>query len=208
MNPLGLEAFRLPPLILHPFSSAEDTSVLVESSRASLTLQGFLPPAGSAEELDRKLLRGRFAELRMLYYIGKDLTRWIEQCVETIKAPNSPYSNQLLEAQTFAVYLVEYVPAHIRTKLEGWGVLDFCALFRRALGLHSVFQEIPVPDVFSADFLRRYHRHVDQWYELYLREKPFDRPTPGQFSFDLYASGEYTLMLEQTWAEIPPDAKA
>ena len=44
--PMGFseaQAFRLPPLILHPFSAAEDNSVLMESSRASLALQGFLP---------------------------------------------------------------------------------------------------------------------------------------------------------------------
>ena len=87
MNLIGAECLRLPPLILHPFSSPEDTAILVESSRASLTLQGFLPQDDvSLEELDSRLLLGRYAELRMLYYIGKDLTRWIEQCVDTGQA--------------------------------------------------------------------------------------------------------------------------
>jgi hypothetical protein len=81
------KAFRLPPLILHPFSSPEDTSVLMESSRASLALQGFLPRDETpAQDLDRQLLRGRYAELRMLYYIGKDVSRWTEQCAETVLA--------------------------------------------------------------------------------------------------------------------------
>src|SRR6185312_13490810 len=75
--------FTLPPLILHPFSSTEDSSVLTESSRASLVMQGLLPDSGqSSEDLDRTLLRGRYAELRMLFYVGKDLTRWLEQCAE------------------------------------------------------------------------------------------------------------------------------
>ena len=57
----------------------------MESSRASLALQGFLPRDETpALDLDRQLLRGRYAELRMLYYIGKDVTRWTEQCVETL----------------------------------------------------------------------------------------------------------------------------
>src|ERR1700742_2840218 len=77
--------FRLPPLILHPFSGPEDTSVLMESSRASLALQGFLPKQeAAAHDLDLQLLRGRYAELRMLYYIGKDILRWFEQCIETV----------------------------------------------------------------------------------------------------------------------------
>jgi hypothetical protein len=28
----------------------------------------------------------------------------------------------------------------------------------------------------------------------------FDRPKPDDFTFDLYASGEYALMLEQSWS--------
>ncbi|MBV8812781.1 MAG: hypothetical protein JO033_29265, partial [Acidobacteriaceae bacterium] len=86
MNTSGAQAFRLPPLILHPFSTPEDSSVLMESSRASLALQGFLPRDETpAEELDRQLLQGRYAELRMLFYIGKDVARWTEQCVETVQ---------------------------------------------------------------------------------------------------------------------------
>jgi hypothetical protein len=28
------------------------------------------------------LLTGRYAEMRMLFYLGKDVFRWIDQCVE------------------------------------------------------------------------------------------------------------------------------
>ena len=35
--------WRLPPLILHPFSDAAGPNKLVESTRASMILQGFLP---------------------------------------------------------------------------------------------------------------------------------------------------------------------
>src|SRR5437764_15424481 len=80
----GVEAFRLPPLILHPFSGPDDTTVLMASSRASLALQGFLPrPEGAATDLDEQLLRGRYAELRMLFYIGKDLKRRMDQFGES-----------------------------------------------------------------------------------------------------------------------------
>jgi hypothetical protein len=78
-------------------------------------------------------------------------------------------------------------------------VLDFCALFRRSIGLHAIFQEFPGVDAFTPEFLRRYHRHLDQWYEYRLKESGGHRPEPGEFTFDLYASGEYALMLEQSW---------
>lgn len=192
-------SFRLPPLILHPFSAPEDTSVLMESSRASLALQGFLPAEpGASLDLDQQLVRGRYAELRMLFYIGKDLTRWMDQCSETANASGN-FSDIRIRPETFAVVLVQHVPAHVRAKLEGWGVLDFCALFRRSIGLHMVFQDFPSVDAFTPDFLRRYHRHLDQWYEYRLKESAAHRPEPSEFTFDLYASGEYALILEQSW---------
>jgi hypothetical protein len=173
----------------------------MESSRASLALQGFLPKQETAaQDLDQQLLRGRYAELRMLYYIGKDILRWFEQCTETVSF-SSVFEGRRLRAETFAVFLVQHVPPHVRTKLEGWGVLDFCALFRRSIGLHVVFTELPPAEGFAPDFLRRYHRHLDQWYEQRLRDTVFDRPLPDEFTFELYASGEYTLMLEQSWSD-------
>jgi hypothetical protein len=171
----------------------------MESSRASLALQGFLPRDETPTlDLDRQLLRGRYAELRMLYYIGKDVTRWAEQCVETL-ALSGGFEDRKVRPETFAVLLVQHIPAHVRLKLEGWGVLDFCVLFRRSIGLHAVFNHIPPPEDFSPEFLRRYHRHLDQWYEQRLRDWVFHRPRSDEFTFDLYASGEYALMLEQSW---------
>jgi hypothetical protein len=194
-------SFRLPPLILHPFSSPEDTSVLMQSSRASLALQGFLPRDDTPVlDLDRQLLRGRYAELRMLYYIGKDVSRWTEQCAETVNAAHE-FEGRNVRPETFAVLLVQHIPAHVRLKLEGWGVLDFCALFRRAVGLHAIFQEIPKAEEFSPEFLRRYHRYLDQWYEQRLRDWVFERPKQEEYTFELYASGEYAMMLEQSWKE-------
>ncbi len=73
----------------------------------------------------------------MLYYIGKDISRWTEQCTETAVA--SPcFTGRCIRPETFAVFLIQYIPAHVRTKLEAWGVLDFCSLFRRSIGLHAV----------------------------------------------------------------------
>jgi len=172
----------------------------MESSRASLALQGFLPRDETpAQDLDRQLLRGRYAELRMLFYIGKDVSRWTEQCAETVLM-TAMFEERRIRPETFAILLVQHVPPHVRLKLEGWGVLDFCALFRRSIGLHAVFHDLPAADGFSPDFLRRYHRYLDQWYEQRLKDFTFDRPNPDDFTFDLYASGEYALMLEQSWS--------
>jgi hypothetical protein len=191
--------FTLPPLILHPFSSTEDSSVLTESSRASLVMQGLLPDSGqSSDDLDRSLLRGRYAELRMLFYVGKDLTRWLEQCVE-VAGVDEELSRRSLTRESFVCLLVQRVPPAVRRKLETWGVLDFPALFRRALGVHIVFSEPPPLECLNPDFLRRYHRYIDQWFDLSIQQRAIARCNDDEFTYDLYASGEYTQMLEQNW---------
>jgi hypothetical protein len=193
------DRFKLPPLILHPFSAPEEASVLAQSSRASLILKGYLSSQLVPEcELDQHLLRGRFAELRMLFYVGKDLERWIEQCVE-VTGTRQEFAHLGLGREAFANLLVEEAPAHVHKKLELWGVLDYRALFRRAVGLHCVFGEVPPAQCLSADFLKRYHRHADRWYESWLLARPLPLVDWCDFSFDLYASGEYALMLERSW---------
>lgn len=197
------KCFQLPPLILHPFSTSAENSLLLESSRASSALEA-TPATDKAPDggLEAQLLRGRYTELRMLFYIGKDISRWAEQCVET--ATSAPqYAGDRILPETFAVLLVQHVPQQVRSKLESWGVLDFCALFRRAFGLHAVFGDLPPLEFLSQEFLKRYHRYLDQWYEQRLRDWVFDRPEPGEFTFDLYASGEYSSMLEKSWTENP-----
>ncbi len=205
MKTVASKAFRLPPLILHPFTSSEETSFLMESSRASLALQGLAPQDQTPiDELDRHLLRGRYAELRMLFYIGKDFSRWLEQCTESVRA-SAQFASRQIRPETFAVLFIQHAPAHVQRKLESWGVLDFRALFRRSFGLHAVFQELPEREFFSPDFIRRYHRYLDQWFEQRLRDWVFERPDPSDFAFELYASGEYSSMLEKSWAEETAD---
>src|SRR3954471_2759560 len=185
MNSPSIESFRLPPLILHPFSGPEDTSALMESSRASLVLQGFLPHTElPADDLDQQLLRGRYAELRMLFYIGKDLMRWMEQCAESVQL-SGQFAGRRIRPETFGAFLVQFVPQHVKAKLEAWGVADFCALSRRSIGLHAIFREFPAAENFSADFLRRYHRHLDQWFETRMRETGSERAEAQEFVFDL-----------------------
>src|SRR3979409_2528302 len=75
--------WALPPLILHPFNERVPPSALLENSRAALMLSGLIPNDGTEEEaLKRRGLTGRCSDLRMLFFLGKDVLRWIDQCVE------------------------------------------------------------------------------------------------------------------------------
>lgn len=191
-------ALRLPPLILHPFSTNDDAKVLVESSRANLILRGMLPNGReSRNDLDRQFLAGRYAEIKMLFYIGKDLVRWIEQCVEAAgkETPQAPKPT----FESFTALLLSQPPDSVKTKLLSWGVVDFVALFRRALGLHQIFQDVPGPESFTEHFLRHYHQYADQWIGSRMERQPYPEISADSFTFDLFASGEYTQMLERNW---------
>jgi hypothetical protein len=122
----------------------------------------------------------------------------MEQCAESTRITDL-FEGRRMKLDSFGLVLIQHVPANVRTKLEGWGVLDFASLFRRSLGLHAVFQEFPSADALSPDFLRRYHRYLDQWYEQRVKDAGCDTPTANEFTFELYASGEYTLLLEESW---------
>ena len=194
-------AFTLPPLILHPFADAAGPTKLVESSRASLMLQGLLPSGESSrEDLDRALLDGRYSELRMLYYVGKDLARWIEQCLELVPRSESRLPSGAAY-QSFAALLVENSPASVQAKLRKWGVADFKAIFTRALGLNALFSKAPAREILSDDFLRNYFRYADQMFAVKQGECEFAKLDPQSVHFELYSSGEYSRMLERVWGE-------
>jgi hypothetical protein len=195
------KALMLPPLILHPFSDPEGPAKLVESSRASMMLQGLLPAGQlSQEDLDLTLINGRFCEIRMLYYVGKDLVRWIEQCMEMVDR-NSDLRTQNFRFQSFAAYLVEDAPAPVRVKLKKWGVADYKAIFARAIGLNAVFAEVPEQGMLAPDFIRNYYKFADQMYAVVQHQSAFTRIPPQEFDFELYASGEYSRMLAKEWEQ-------
>src|SRR5579864_6330626 len=189
-------SYTLPPLILHPFADAAGPNKLVESSRASLKLQGLLPAGESTQEdLDKVLLEGRYSELRMLYYVGKDLARWIEQCLELASRNPEIFPEQLCY-QSFADLLVQDAPPAVQTKLKKWGVGDYQSIFSRALGLHALFQDAPPRVLLSDEFIRNYYRFADQIFTAKQGESAFQALNSKDFTFDLYSSGEYTRMLE------------
>ena len=197
----AVPSFPLPPLILHPFADAAGPNKLVESSRASLKLQGLLPSGESSQEdLDRTLLDGRYSELRMLFYVGKDLARWIEQCVELVDRHRDELPIGITR-QSFATLLVQDAPASVQGKLRKWGVGDYKAIFTRALGLQCLFADAPEREVLSDDFVRNYYRYADQMFAVKQGEAEFTLIASRDFKFELYSSGEYSRMLERSWGE-------
>jgi hypothetical protein len=191
----------LPPLILHPFADANGPGKLVESSRANLKLQGLLPQGeASREDLDKALLDGRFSELRMLYYVGKDLARWIEQCLEFVERHQTELPQGIC-FQSFAAMLIQEPPTGVQAKLRKWGVADYKSIFSRALGLHTLFAAAPPREMLSDEFVRSYFRFADQIFQSKQSECDFTPLTAREFHFELYSSGEYSRMLERSWGE-------
>lgn len=190
----------LPPLILHPLAGASEPERLALSARASLVLQGLLPGDGATSDAEwvRRLLDGRYCEVRMLFYIGKDLNRWLDQCLEV--ASRCPELQQAgLQRESFASLLVDDPPAKVREKLCQWGVFDYPAIFRRALALSVIFAELPRPELLSVEFIRSHHRYADAVFNALISAVPFPCLRAEDFPFELYASGEYARLLERQW---------
>ena len=193
--------WKLPPLILHPFSDASSPQKLAQSSRASLMLQGLLPHESfTIDQLQNILLEGRFCEVRMLYYVGKDLTRWIEQCTEFVQREPALRASGI-EWQSFAELLVEDSPLPVREKLKNWGVADYRAIFARGMGLNAVFAEAPDRTALAEDFIRNYHQFADRMFACKQAQTPFPHIRAADFDFELFASGEYSRMLEREWQD-------
>jgi hypothetical protein len=193
------KTLKLPPLILHPFSDSAGPNKLVESSRASLMLQGLLPTGDfSQDDLERRLVDGRYCEIRMLFYVGKDVNRWIEQCLEMAQRDGG-LCEKGYQFQSFADILVNRPPRQVREKLKKWGVADYKSIFSRAIGLHSVFAEVPERNALSPQFIKHYYRYADHMFLCRQNASAFPEVHADQFDFDLYASAEYTRLLEQEW---------
>ncbi len=196
-----MKSHKLPPLILHPFADSKAPDKLVESSRASLIMQGLLPAGERAsQDLDRALLEGRYQEIRMLFYVGKDLLRWIEQCVEHCSR-QPELAAMGLKHETFAAYLVQFAPAEVEAKLRKWGVGDYRSIFQRALGLNTVLADMPLRHQLSDEFVRNYYRYADQMYLCRQGQGGHPDVESLGFDFEIFASGEYSRRLEREWAE-------
>ncbi len=169
---LGETVWELPPLILHPFNERVPPAALLENSKAALMLAGLIPDDGTdPEALQRRLLAGRYSEVRMLFFLGKDVFRWIEQCLEWAEREPQLQSAEL-SGQSFAALLTGDPPEAVKAKLLLWGVADYGSIFSRAIGLNALFAEPPPFDRLAEEFLRSYHRYADSLYRCYMDLHP------------------------------------
>lgn len=215
---------QLPPLILHPFSGGCGPDELLEGSKASLALQGLLESAEDEPSLQRKMLNGRYQEIRMLLFLGKDIFRWLQQCAEQVRgqlsgaeppaadaaSPRNAAQSRAAESrapgariveQSFAALLVEDPPSGVKAKLEAWGVTDRRAIFTRAIGIYSMFLEPPPQASLSPGFLRNYHRYADHLYICFLHGQSFQQLEAKRFHWEIFASEEYARLLSEQWEE-------
>lgn len=189
--------YQIPPLILHPFSGGSGTSDPLEGVRASLALQGLIASDDEESVLFRRMLAGRYQEVRMLVFLGKDIFRWLRQCVEFVNS--GEFADSRIMEQSFAALVVEDPPEAVRKKLETWGVTDRRSVFSRAIGIHSLFQEPPPPDSLSPVFLKNYHRYADHAYICFQHLQAFLPLDSKRFPFEIYASEEYSRILSDQW---------
>jgi hypothetical protein len=191
----------LPPLILHPFNEHIPPSVLLDNSKAALMLAGLIPTDGAdPDELSRRILKGRYGEIRMLFFLGKDIFRWLEQCMDWV-ARVPELKDGEWRAQSFAALLTSNPPDDVKEKLVRWGVSDYLSIFSRAIGLNTLFAAPPAFEELTEEFLRNYHRYADSLYRCYMDLEPYRAIDAGKFRLALYASGEYSRMLESQWDE-------
>ena len=198
---LGDRIWELPPLILHPFSNQQGPGLLLEGSKAALMLAGLLPGHDEdRDELRRKLLFSRYAEVRMLFFVGKDLLRWIAQCVDLVSRTEE-LGAQGIREQSFVTLLIYHTPEVVLQKLRQWGVANPQSVFSRALGIAEIFREVPSIEHLSDSFLLRYHSFADHLFVCNQHLTAFTEITSANFHFELYASGEYLRLLEKQWGE-------
>ena len=144
----------------------------------------------------------------MLFYVGKDLVRWIDQCLEHI-ARDPALSVRGIRYQSFAAYLVNHTPAAVQAKLRKWGVADYRSIFTRALGLNAVLgRRAGGAKSLSDEFVRNYYRYADQMFLCRQGQAQFADIADFGFEFEIFASGEYSRMLEREWEGAPADASA
>jgi len=124
----------------------------------------------------------------MLYYVGKDLLRWIDQSME-FAASNASLCPRVSSGRASRA-LVQDAPPTVEAKLRN-GAWRTTVIFARAIGLNCMFAEAPPINVLAGEFVRNYFRYADQLFASYQSQTSFTRLTASDFQFELYSSGEY-----------------
>jgi len=180
----------LPPLILHPFDRGLDAAASLDSIKLALYLGGMGEPGLEKEPL----LRARYTEFRMLALVGKDVMRWIAQCVD-FAGRDQTLANAGILPQSFADFLVHRTPPGVAARFESWGVTDYRRIVSRAIGVNAVFPTPPDFGVISTEFLEDYYAYADSLFACYQGLTPFTRLELVSFTFALYTSDEYLSTL-------------
>lgn len=180
----------LPPLILHPFGSGIDAPATFDSIKLAIYAAG----VGESNMEKEPLLRARYAEFRVLALVGKDVMRWIAQCVD-FAARDEVLALGGTRPQSFADLLVNHTPPAVARRFESWGVADYRRIVARGIGINAVFPEPPAYEVVSSEFLEDYYAYADSLYTCYLRLTRFTPLEPASFGFSLYTSDEYLSTL-------------
>jgi hypothetical protein len=180
------QRWDLPPLILYPFDRALDSAALLDSIRLSLYRNGLADPDPETE----RLLRGRYTEFRMLCLVGKDIMRWIGQCID-FAGRDEVLARAGIVPQNFADLLVHRTPDAVGARFESWGVPGYRQVLLRAIGVTAVFPTPPDYGTISAEFLEQYYAYADQLFACYMSLAAFSPFDPGRFRFALFTSDEY-----------------
>lgn len=175
---------ELPPLILYPFNHRPEPECRLQPNYH--------------EALMDPRLEVRYDEFRMLCLIGKDLNRWLEQCVEAT-ARDSELAG--LSECNFIAALLFAPPTAVLQKMRIWGVKQYQVIFSRAIGLNAVFPHPPSASNVSESFLRNFHKYADALYDVRAKAEDATAAQEVTFAFEIYASGEYSSYLESIWEE-------
>ncbi len=189
----------LPPLVLHPFGGESGTEQLLEGSRAAVDLQKATAANPRYADMQERVILGRYQEIRMLLFLGKDIFRWIDQCLDQMM--RSGDIGIRINAQCFSALLVDSPPSSVKAKLEAWGVSDRRAVFSRAIGIRCLFEEPPEITTLAPMFLENYHRFADYSYICFQQMKAYHSVEGNEYDFQIYASEEYSRMLADEWQE-------
>jgi hypothetical protein len=174
---------------LHPLQARLEAAV-VDSRRLSIQVALMGDPAWEKEPL----LRGRYAEFRILCLLGKDILRWISQCADFADRDDE-LRQAGIHPQGFADLLVNGTPEAVAARFECWGVSGFGRVISRAIGINAVFPNPPGYAVISAEFLEQYYSYADSLYACYQSLAPPLRIDYRSFVFSLYTSDEYLDVL-------------
>jgi len=97
-------------------------------------------------------MAGRFSEVQMLYYVGKDLFA-MDRSVDGVRREQRESCARGYPAAELRGALGAGRAAHGGAKLRKWGVADYKSIFARAIGLNCMFAEAPPINVLAGEFV-------------------------------------------------------